>query len=201
MWSNCEVRAGQAGPRTVAVCGEPAVCLEGQEELLGHHCHTVPGQPDGGGEYVGLSIAKVMKSKSIPHKCLYFCRKNRLTLACINIAAIIFFYYVKIFVFIIQHHLLSPPLSHPQCEGGIMHEEVLQSLQAELQGPVADLSPSQLWLRLVLLRKHHKEPPVWLTSTLTPKNHEALGQSIMVRKMWKCMICLCLFILHLACEY
>lgn len=65
------------------------------------------------------------------------------------------------------------------CEGGIMHEEVLQSLQAELQGPVADLSPSQLWLRLVLLRKHRKDPPVWLTSTLTPKNHEALGQTIM----------------------
>lgn len=74
-----------------------------------------------------------------------------------------------------------------------MHEEVLQSLQAELQVPVADLSPSQLWLRLVLLRKHRKDPPVWLTSTLTPKNHEALGQTIMVRKMWKCLICLCHF--------
>lgn len=71
-----------------------------------------------------------------------------------------------------------------QCKGDGMHVEVWQSLQAELQGPVAELSPSQLWLRLVLLRKHRKEPPVWLTSTLTPKNFEALGQTIMVGKMW-----------------
>lgn len=64
-----------------------------------------------------------------------------------------------------------------------MHVEVWQSLQAELQEPVVELSPSQLWLRLVLLREHRKDPPVWLTSTLTPKNFEALGQVVMVSKM------------------
>lgn len=77
-----------------------------------------------------------------------------------------------------------------------MHEEVWHSLQAELQGSVAELSPSQLWLRLVLLRKHRKDPPVWLSSTLAPKNHEALGQTTMVRKMWECLsFCPFLFIL------
>lgn len=127
-------------------------------------------------------------------------RNNRLALTCIEIAAIIFIIYRPCI-----HHsaplTISSPLSHHQCEGDIMHEEVLQSLQAELQVPVADLSPCQLWLRLVLLRKHRKDPPVWLTSTLTPKNHEALRESIMVRKMWKCLTYLCLFILHLTCEY
>lgn len=71
MWSNSEVRTGQAGPRAVAVCGEPTVCLEDQEELLGHHCHTVPGQPDGGCEYIASSMAaKVMeKLNSISNIC------------------------------------------------------------------------------------------------------------------------------------
>lgn len=63
-----------------------------------------------------------------------------------------------------------------------MHEAVWESLQAELQSPVAELSPSQLWMRLVLLRKHRASPPVWLTSTLAPKHHEALGQILMVRQ-------------------
>ena len=64
-----------------------------------------------------------------------------------------------------------------------MYNEVWESLQAELKTSVAELSPSQLWLRLVLLRKHRASPPVWLTSTLAPKNHEALVQTLMVR-LW-----------------
>lgn len=68
-----------------------------------------------------------------------------------------------------------------------MLQGVWQSLHTELQGPVAELSPSQLWLRLALLKKHRKDPPVWLTSTLTPKNHEALRETIMVRKMRECL--------------
>ncbi|XP_063864304.1 uncharacterized protein LOC135102731 [Scylla paramamosain] len=65
------------------------------------------------------------------------------------------------------------------CDGDSMHAVVWESLQAELKGPVEELSPSQLWIRLVLLRKHRASPPVWLTSTVAPKNHEALVQTLM----------------------
>ncbi|XP_045113019.1 uncharacterized protein LOC123505591 isoform X2 [Portunus trituberculatus] len=64
-------------------------------------------------------------------------------------------------------------------EGNSVHPVVWGSLQAELKGPMDDLSPSQVWIRLVLLRKHRVSPPVWLTSTLAPKNHEALVQTLM----------------------
>ncbi|MPC46740.1 hypothetical protein E2C01_040467 [Portunus trituberculatus] len=65
-------------------------------------------------------------------------------------------------------------------EGNSVHPVVWGSLQAELKGPMDDLSPSQVWIRLVLLRKHRVSPPVWLTSTLAPKNHEALVQTLMI---------------------
>lgn len=60
------------------------------------------------------------------------------------------------------------------CEGNSVHAVVWESLQAELKGEVEKLSPSQLWLRLVFLRKHRESPPAWLTATVAPKNHVAL---------------------------
>ncbi|XP_042208427.1 myb-binding protein 1A-like protein [Homarus americanus] len=66
-----------------------------------------------------------------------------------------------------------------KCEGSVTFKNLWNHLEKEISAPVEELNPSSLWLRLVLLRTHKYKPPVWLNSSLDPKNYCAIGQILM----------------------
>lgn len=60
----------------------------------------------------------------------------------------------------------------------VIQQEILRELYQELSVPVKDLTPSRLWLRLVILRKFPESAPETFADTLLPKNYVTIGAII-----------------------
>ncbi|XP_064085146.1 myb-binding protein 1A-like protein [Macrobrachium nipponense] len=60
----------------------------------------------------------------------------------------------------------------------VIQQEILTSLYQELSVPLKDLTPSRLWLRLVILRKFPENAPETFADTLLPKNYTTIAAII-----------------------